>query len=127
MQDSEIVHEFYDHGMTEHTRHILMSASKSIVGLIVSILQRDHALDLEVPVADLVPEIANTAYRGATLRHLLDMRTGVVFGADELRRYNAGTNWDPVAPGERPADMRWFFATRRNRSTNCRIRSLSRF
>jgi CubicO group peptidase (beta-lactamase class C family) len=108
--DGKVVYEFYDHGMTQHTPHILMSASKSIVGLLIGILQRDNAIDLEAQVADLLPEIADTAYRGATLRQLLDMRAGVVFDADELRTYQAATGWDPVAIGERPTDLRWFFA-----------------
>jgi CubicO group peptidase (beta-lactamase class C family) len=108
--DGSIVYEFHDHGMTTHTPHILMSASKSVVGLIMGILQRRDTNDLEGQVEDLVPGIAGTAYRRATLRQLLDMRIGVVFGADELRAYQAATGWDPVALGERPTDLRWFFA-----------------
>jgi CubicO group peptidase (beta-lactamase class C family) len=95
--------------MTPRTSHILMSASKSIVGLIVGILRGNGQLYLDAPVSDLVPEIATTAYRGATLRHLLDMRTGVVFDESDLRAYSAATNWDPVPDGARTTDLHAFF------------------
>lgn len=111
VQNGSIVHEYYDHGMTEHASHILMSASKSVVGLVAGILVGNGALDPELRVADLLPEIAGTAYGRATLRHLLDMRTGVVFDENALRAYNMATNWDPVVPGESPGDLRRFFTT----------------
>jgi CubicO group peptidase (beta-lactamase class C family) len=107
--NGKIVHEFYDHGMTQHTRHILMSASKSVVGLVAGILNQRGVLDSDARVADLLPEIAGTAYGSATLRQLLDMRTGVVFNKTEQRAYNLATNWDPIAPGEPPMDLRQFF------------------
>ncbi len=30
-------------------------------------------------VTDVIPEVARTAYDGATIRHLLDMRAGIAF------------------------------------------------
>ena len=36
-------------------------------------------LDPEAPITQYVPEIAGSGYDGATVRHLLDMRTGVAF------------------------------------------------
>ena len=109
LRDGRIVHEFYDQGMTPRTPHIVMSISKSVVGLLAGILCASGRLDLEARVSDTLPEIAATAYRDASLRHLLDMRAGVVLDEHDLRTYGLATNWSPAAPGERATDLRWFF------------------
>lgn len=111
----KIVHESYANGMTRTTPHILMSVSKSVLGLMFGILKDQGVLDLEQPVTELIPEIAKTAYRGATLRQLLDMRAGVFFDEDYLAtsgpiiEYRKAQNWNPLEPGERPSDLRTFF------------------
>jgi CubicO group peptidase (beta-lactamase class C family) len=51
----EIVCEHYANGSGPHTRHILMSASKSFVGLLAELLQREGRLDLDRPAAHFVP------------------------------------------------------------------------
>jgi len=110
LHDGRIVFEFYDGGITRETPHILMSATKSIVGLITGILHHRGDLDVDAAVSNYVPEIAATAYRGATIRHLLDMRAGVVLDEGQQRAYSAACNWDPVAPGEETLSLHAFFA-----------------
>jgi CubicO group peptidase (beta-lactamase class C family) len=109
LHDGRIVFEFYDNGTSKETPHILMSATKAIVGLMAGILQQRGDLDVDSPVSNYVPEIAATAYRGATIRNLLDMRTGVVLDEGELRAYAAACNWDPGAPGEATPGLHSFF------------------
>jgi CubicO group peptidase (beta-lactamase class C family) len=98
--------------MTPRTPHILMSVSKSMLGLLFGLLE----LDPQVQVADIVPELRNTAYRGATLRHLLDMRTGLAFDEDYLAtsgamvEYRKSTGWNPLEPGDAPCDLRSFLS-----------------
>lgn len=104
-----IVHETYRHGLTPHTPHIIMSASKSIVGLIAGILAGEGTLDIDAPVSAYVPEIAATAYAHATLRHLLDMRAGVVLDERQARAYAIATNWEPLAATETPIGLSDFF------------------
>jgi CubicO group peptidase (beta-lactamase class C family) len=108
LHDGRIAYEFYDGGMERQTSHILMSATKSIVGLVAGILQGRGELDVDALVTTYVPEVASTAYQGATLRQLLDMRTGIVLDVHALTAYSAATGWDPVAPGEVP-DLHAFF------------------
>jgi CubicO group peptidase (beta-lactamase class C family) len=108
LHDGRIVFEFYDGGTSPRTPHILMSATKSIVGLVTGILHHSGDLDIDSPVSNYLPEIAQTAYRGATIRQLLDMRTGVVLDEDQQRAYATASNWDPVAPGA-TADLHEFF------------------
>jgi CubicO group peptidase (beta-lactamase class C family) len=110
LHDGQIVHEFYDHGTTADVPHIVMSATKSVTGLIAGLLQAQGVLDIDAPVSDYVPEISATAYRGATVRHLLDMRTGIVLDAGQLRDYAVATNWDAIGPGESRTGLHAFFA-----------------
>ena len=110
LRDGAIVHESYANGNDADTPHILMSATKSVVGLIAGILSARGELDIDAEVSVYVPEIAATAYRGATIRNLLDMRTGVVLDAREQQRYEAAASWDPVAP-DKALGLHAFFAT----------------
>jgi CubicO group peptidase (beta-lactamase class C family) len=108
-----ILFEHYANGMTPDTPHILMSVSKSMLGLLFGSLE----LDAERRVTEIVPELAETAYRGATLRQLLDMRTGIRFAEDYLASsgpivaYRKATGWNPLGPGERPSDLHAFYST----------------
>lgn len=117
LHDGQIVFESYANGMDAFTPHILMSVSKSLLGLIAGILIEDGSLDPNALVADYVPEIAETAYRGASVRHLLDMRAGVDFDENYLATsgaiidYRKAQNWNPLEPGERPSDLRSFYAS----------------
>lgn len=116
LRRGRLVAEHYAHGMTVHTPHILMSVSKSVLGLIACQLIDAGVLDPAQPVSEWVPEIAATAYRGATLRHLLDMRAGVLFDENYLAtsgpiiEYRKAQNWNPLGPGEVASDLRSFYA-----------------
>ena len=93
--DGAIVHEFYDAGTTAETPHLLHSITKSITGLLGAILVEAGVVDPDAPVSRLVPEVAASGYRGATLRHLLDMRASIRWDDAVIARYRAASGWDP--------------------------------
>lgn len=99
LHDGAIACEAYFNGNAAHTPHILMSATKSAVGLIAGILSARGELDLDAEVARYVPEVAGTLYRGATVRQLIDMRTSIELDEAGHARYATAANWDEVAPG----------------------------
>jgi CubicO group peptidase (beta-lactamase class C family) len=109
-----IVLERYCRGMTERSPHILMSVSKSMLGLIAGILVGNGVLNGSRLVTDVIPELKATAWAGATVAHLLDMRTGVAFDEDYLATagpiiaYRKAAGWNPTDPGEEPSDLRSF-------------------
>src|SRR5262249_43487317 len=115
MHRGAVVAERYAHGMARATPHILMSVSKSLLGIAAGILAGKGMLDPDEPVTRLIPEIANTAYAGATIRDLLDMRAGIHFDEDYLATsgpivaYRKAANWNPVDPGDAPINLRSFF------------------
>jgi CubicO group peptidase (beta-lactamase class C family) len=115
LQAGKIVYENYAQGMTASAPHIMMSVSKSILGLLAGVLVERGVLDLSRLVTDAIPEVGHTAYAGATVRDLLDMRAGVLFDEDYLTaagpiiEYRKAQGWDPLTPGDQPMDLRGFY------------------
>ncbi len=103
LQDGAVVFESYgEHAHPERT-HPLLSLSKPIVGCVAAILIERGDLDPERLVTDYVPELEASGYRGATVRHVLDMRTGVRFSEEytnpvaeirELDRWIGRSRWN---------------------------------
>ena len=115
LREGRIVHEHYGPGMDAATPHFLASVTKSVLGLVAGVLAGRGALDIGAPVTGWIPEVADTAWSGATLRNLLDMRAGILFDEDYLAtsgaiiEYRKAQGWDPLAPGEEPSDLRTWF------------------
>ena len=101
LHDGQIVFEQYFNGMTEETPHLLMSVTKSVVGCIAGILVEQGLLDPDKQANSYVPEIVGSGYDGATVRHLLNMRTGVAFREEytnpdsEVRVMERYMGWRP--------------------------------
>ena len=79
LHDGVMVHESYAPSMAADSRHLLMSVTKSYIGAVAGILAERGVLDLDGPIAALIPEVIGFGYEGATVRNLLDMRSGIVF------------------------------------------------
>jgi len=76
----EVVHELYGPGTEPATTLISWSTAKSVTHALAGIAVRDGLLDLDAPAP--VPEWASDARRTITLRHLLNMRSGLRFVED---------------------------------------------
>ncbi|MHC8944260.1 serine hydrolase domain-containing protein [Advenella incenata] len=77
MRDGKIVKEAYRNGSNENTKFISMSASKSIISLLVGFGIEDGSISsLDNEITKYLPELKNTAYEGVTLKNLLMMRSG---------------------------------------------------
>jgi hypothetical protein len=115
-----IVTERYFNHMTPDTPHLLMSVSKSVTSAMVGILAGRGLLDGSSDVTDIVPELAGTSFRGATVQHLLDMRTGTKFDETyedpeaDVRVYEQVYLWRPRDGRPLPADALSYFATLSN-------------
>ena len=102
-----VVCEQYFNAMTPDTPHLLMSVSKSVVSTVAGILWERGLLDVSAAVETIVPELAGTSFRGATVQHLLDMRAGTHFDEtydnpqSDVRQYERVYLWRPDegAPG----------------------------
>ena len=114
LHQGRIVHETYRNGMTASDPHILMSVSKSMLGLVAGTLVDRGEMDVNASVTEYLPELTGTAYDGATIRQALDMQIGVLFDEDytattgPIIEYRKAANWNPLAPGESAMDLRSF-------------------
>lgn len=109
LKDGAIAYERYFNGMTERTLHLSQSMAKSLTGAVFGILVDRGLLDPKRLVTDYLPELAATAWQGATLQQVLDMRSGVKFSEDYTDRYSevgqidVASGWKPIPPGSDPA------------------------
>jgi len=93
------------------TPHLLMSISKSVVGCVAGNLVDHGLLAPEQLVTDHVPELEPSGYRGATVRDLLDMRSGVKFSEEytnpdaEVRVMEQSMGWRPASRHDAPSSM----------------------
>ena len=107
-QHGRMIAEHYRDGMDLSTRHLLMSVSKSLVGVVAGALVVGGTLDLLRPLTAYVPALETTGYAGALIRHLLDMRSGIHFSEEyldpqaEVRVLEQAIGWatrqDPLIP-----------------------------
>ena len=105
LHHGRVATERYFNAMTPTTRHLLMSVSKSVMGTLAGIVIGRDRLSPDDLVVDVLTELRGTSFEGATVRHLLDMRTGTHFIEDyEDPSSDAGmldwvADWGPPPPG----------------------------
>ena len=75
----KIVEEIYQNGMQPQTLHLSQSMAKSVTAMVAGILIERGVIDPTKLITDYLPELEATAYRGATLQHVFDMTSGVLF------------------------------------------------
>jgi CubicO group peptidase (beta-lactamase class C family) len=113
MQHGTVLYEWYAHADAMREPHVIFSISKSLTGTLAGCLVADGLLDVEAPVAAYVPEVAQSAYGDATVRHVLDMTVSLDFEENYLdatgafARYRMATGWNP---SPHPADLKSFLA-----------------
>lgn len=101
LRNGHIVAEHYLGDLDQQRNHALFSVSKSLVGSVCGILAGQGLLDVDDLVSTHVPEMADSGYRGARVRDLLDMRSGIRFSEEyddlraEVRRIDQAVGWLP--------------------------------
>jgi hypothetical protein len=119
-----MVTEEYLGGLGAETRHLLFSVSKSLVAAVVGALHGAGAIKPEAPVTAYVPALANCGYAGATVRHLLDMRSGIAFSDNylhptaEIHLLDESIGWAPKSSPDGPASLCDFLLTLRRKSAH---------
>ena len=91
MKEGRIVSEIYRNNSHEDSRFIGWSMTKSITSVLVGCALADGYIDsLDTPISDYLPELTGGGYDGVSIRHVMQMRSGV----DYPERYdfaNPGT------------------------------------
>ena len=117
MHDGRVIAEEYPAGMAPDALHLLMSVTKSLVGSVASVLIDRGVLDPAAPLTTYVPALELCGYAGATVRHVLDMRSGITFSEDYLNPYSEVRllqqciGWSPRRDPGLPSSMYDFLLT----------------
>ncbi len=112
-----VVLERYAGQTAPDTPHLLMSISKSVVSCVVGNLVGRGLLSPGQLITDHVPELEASGYRGASLRNVLDMRSGVDFSEDytdlnaEVRIIEEAIGWSPPSARQVPPSMYAYLTT----------------
>jgi CubicO group peptidase (beta-lactamase class C family) len=79
LHKGRVVYERYFGACRPQQPHLVMSVTKSFVGLLAQMLVHEGRLDETARVPHYLPEMAGTAYDTATVRDVMDMRIGVKY------------------------------------------------
>ncbi len=80
LKDGKISFEKYFVGNDENTRWMSMSVVKSMMAVLVGVAIKDGAItSIDDNVADYLPQFKGTAYDGVSIKHLLQMTSGVAW------------------------------------------------
>ena len=108
MKDGVVVYERWFGTTGPETQHILFSVTKSFVGTLAETLIDEGKLNPDAKAAAYVPELKGSGLGDASIRQILDMRTGLAFSEDyvagqtgltDIQRMSIAGGWGP-----RPAD-----------------------
>ena len=112
IRNGAVVHESYFNGMGPDSRHLSQSVAKSVTGTVAGVLIGQQLLDPQAPLTEYLPELAETAWNGATLQHALDMTSGVAFDEEytsvtsDIGQTDVASGWKPVPP-DAPEGFDW--------------------
>ena len=85
LKDGVIRHESYHRDTIPTDRRISWSVAKSYLSALMGIVLEEGAIDsLDDPVTRYAPELAGSAYDGASILNVLQMASGVTFDEDYL-------------------------------------------
>ena len=112
IRNGAIAFERYYNGMEGRTLHLSQSVAKSVTAAAAGALIGKGLLDVSAKITDYLPELNGTAYRGATLQHVLDMTSGVRFEEtytdpySDIGKSDVASGWKPIPPESDP-NFRW--------------------
>jgi CubicO group peptidase (beta-lactamase class C family) len=92
LRHGKLVHESYHHGTARTDLRISWSMAKSFLSaLFGTVLAEGKIGSIDDQVTKYVPELIGSAYDGVSIRHLLNMTTGVAFNED-YQDFNSDIN-----------------------------------
>ena len=105
LHKGRIVYERYAGALRPEGQHISMSVTKSFFGTLGAMLVAEGKLDENAKVSQYVPELKDSAFGDATIRQVLDMRTGLKYSENyldpnaEIWQHTRAGNVLPRPPG----------------------------
>jgi CubicO group peptidase (beta-lactamase class C family) len=100
-----IVYETYRGALDPHVPHIAFSVTKSFAGLMAAVLAHEGRIDPSAHVSRYIPELGESAFGDAAVRHVMDMTTGVQYSENytdpnaEVRTYGIAAGYSAIPAG----------------------------
>ncbi|MFF0636153.1 serine hydrolase domain-containing protein [Nocardia sp. NPDC004151] len=94
--NGSLVAQYFANGWSGDTAHQAWSTTKSFVSTLVGIAVDQHLIaSLDDPIERYIPELTGTAWQGATVRNLLEMRSGIRWDehTEDLSQNTQVTQW----------------------------------
>ncbi|MWA07760.1 serine hydrolase domain-containing protein [Streptomyces sp. BA2] len=92
LRDGQLTHEWYRDGVDAQTRHASWSTAKSVISLLIGQSIAEGRLHEDDLLVDLLPELKKgDAYDRISVRHLLDMSSGIDVSEEYSRIPLSGT------------------------------------
>ena len=86
LHDNQIFLEKYFHGASSKSRFLSNSVAKSFQAILVGVaLQEGKIQNINDPVEKYIPSLANSGYRGVTIKNLLQMTSNVQWDEEYLK------------------------------------------
>ncbi|WP_375256952.1 serine hydrolase domain-containing protein [Citreimonas sp.] len=83
LHDGAVVSEGYRMGTTREDQRVSWSVAKSYLSMLVGVMLNQGAIaSLDDPVDKYAPALRGSAYEGVSIRHVLQMSSGVAFDED---------------------------------------------
>ena len=119
LKGDEILVERYYGELTEERPHLMMSVTKSVVGLLAGKLADTGVIDLSKPVSAYVPALSDSGWGPDSLQTLLDMRDGADYTEDyddmtsTVRQQDCAVGWTDAeyCPDDGPVGGYAFYPT----------------
>ncbi len=127
IKDGEIVLEKYGEGLDANGRWTSFSVAKSFSSTLVGAAIKDGLIgSVDDPIVDYLPGLAGSAYEGVSIRHVLNMTSGVAWNEDyedpdsDVAKFSAEPSTDgsdPVVaymarlPREAEPGTKWVYKT----------------
>lgn len=115
IKDGKIITEEYYNGMKPHTRHHLMSASKSLTSTLFSTFVDDGSVELDKNIGDYVPEAVGTAWQDVKVREVLDMTSDVQYREEfdnpeaQVWAHESAVGWRNVGQGKASTNREFLY------------------
>jgi CubicO group peptidase (beta-lactamase class C family) len=78
IKDGRVVSEVYRNATNERSRFIGWSMTKSVTSVLIGCALADGRIDsLDTPISRYLPELKGGGYEGVSIRHVMQMRSGV--------------------------------------------------
>ena len=117
MHRGVLAHEWYADEGIEDNPHIVFSVSKSITATLTGVLVEQGLLDPGAMLSEIIPQLAESGFSGATLQQLLDMAVNIDFEEDyeatsgTFVEYRTATAWHPCEVDEVDVNLHEFLCS----------------